>query len=390
MKYENAGRVLPEDLLRQIQEHVQGEYLYIPVKDKAVSKPATGYRTELERRDAHIYTKHLEGVDNKRIAQLFHLSESSVRRILLSQKKGYVNMNEEVGKVLESWGLQESKTEQIYDTVWRIGENSVLKVYQDRVMLERNLKVLDILNKMSIPAGRIIPTLDGKQYVVYGSNLYFLSQRLPGSNIVKIGNNTEIATRLGEVLADLHVAFQKCEGEVGFWNSSLLEEMNGWVRDQLEACDWTYISKEEYQQIVSKLGSIYGQLPVQLIHRDVHFGNFLFVQGEFSGYIDFDLSQRNIRVFDLCYFLLGLLSEEEKLEITKEQWFDFGVKVFTGYERKLPLSEVEKQAIPYVMECIELLFVAYFEGQNDVLCAKDAFRIFKFVRKNEDRIQELA
>ena len=43
-----------------------------------------------------------------------------------------------------------------------------------------------------------------------------------------------------------------------------------------------------------------------------------------------------------------------------------------------------------MMECIELLFVAYFEGQNDVLCAKDAFRIFKFVRKNEDRIQELA
>lgn len=299
-------------------------------------------------------------------------------------------MKAEVGKVLESWGLQESKTEQIYDTVWKVGEKSVLKVYRDRVMLERNLKVLDILNKMSIPAGKIIPTLDGKQYVSYGSNFYFLSQRLPGSNIVKIRNKTEIATRLGEVLADLHIAFQRCEGEVRFWNSSLLEEMNGWVRDQLEACDWTYISKEEYQQIVSKLGSIYGQLPVQLIHRDVHFGNFLFDQGEFSGYIDFDLSQRNIRVFDLCYFLLGLLSEEEKLEITKEQWFDFGVKVFTGYERKLPLSEVEKQAIPYVMECIELLFVAYFEGQNDVLCAKDAFRIFKFVRKNEDRIQELA
>ena len=34
-------------------------------------------------------------------------------------------------------------------------------------------------------------------------------------------------------------------------------------------------------------------LPVQLIHRDVHFGNFLFDEGKFSGYIDFDLSQRN-------------------------------------------------------------------------------------------------
>ena len=85
---------------------------------------------------------------------------------------------------------------------------------------------------------------------------------------------------------------------------------------------------------------------------------------KFSGYIDFDLSQRNIRIFDLCYFLLGLLSEEEKLELTEEQWFDFVSKVFKGYERKLPLSEAEKQAVPCVMECIERLFTAYYEGQK--------------------------
>ena len=48
----------------------------------------------------------------------------------------------------------------------------------------------------------------------------------------------------------------------------------------------------------------------------MHFGNFLFQEGSFSGYIDFDLSQKNIRIFDLCYFLAGLLAEEPWEEYT--------------------------------------------------------------------------
>ena len=157
---------------------------------------------------------------------------------------------------------------------------------------------------------------------------------------------------MGEIIADLHMAFKKCEDVDVFWNNSILDEMNGWVKSNFEANDWKFISKEEYEQTVSQLAMVYDHLPVQLIHRDVHFGNFLFSDGKFSGYIDFDLSQKNIRIFDLCYFLLGLLSEKEKLEITDEQWFDPVKKAFAGYGRKLKLTEAEKNAVPYVMECI--------------------------------------
>ena len=87
--------------------------------------------------------------------------------------------------------------------------------------------------------------------------------------------------------------------------------------------------------------------------------------------------------------MLGLLSEEEKLEISEEQWFDFVTKVFIGYEQKQPLSEAERQAVPCVMECIELLFTAYFEGQKDLCCAENAYRIYKFVRKYNKKIWEL-
>ena len=122
------------------------------------------------------------------------------------------------------------------------------------------------------------------------------------------------------------------------------------------------------------------------MYRDIHFGNFLFAEGVFSGYIDFDLSQRNIRIFDICYFMLGLLSRQENLKIAQGEWMLFLRNVIRGYEKEARLSPAEKRAVPYVMECIELLFVAYFEETGDSTCADDAFDIFLFIKARENAI----
>jgi len=50
----------------------------------------------------------------------------------------------------------------------------------------------------------------------------------------------------------------------------------------------------------------------------------LFDQGKLTGYIDFDLSQKDARIFNICYFLMGLLSEghrekEDQLSIKPPQ-----------------------------------------------------------------------
>lgn len=386
MKYKNANDVLPKELLALVQEYIQGEYIYVPVKDKHMEGFPTDYKTELEKRDAHIYTKYLEGMSNKQLSQIYNLSESSIRRIIVKQRKGYIRMKDKITQVITNWGLKNKDIKQIYNTTWQVGDEYVLKVYQSFSMLERNLKILQILDNMDIPVGKIIATVNNEQYVSCNNQFFFLSRRLRGSNIVRIGNDTKIATIMGKIIADLHMAFKKCEDVDVFWNNSLLDEMNGWVKSNFKANDWKFISKEEYENTVSQLAKVYDNLPVQLIHRDVHFGNFLFSDGKFSGYIDFDLSQRNIRIFDLCYFLLGLLSEEEKLEISDELWFEFVKNVFAGYGRKMKLTEAEKKAVPYVMECIELLFVSYFDSINDIRCAEDAYRIFTFVKKQENRI----
>lgn len=184
------------------------------------------------------------------------------------------------------------------------------------------------------------------------------------------------------------MAFDECERQEECWDNSLLAEMEGWISDALRKDDWQLISKEKYENTLYGLKEMYDVLPVGLIHRDVHLSNFLFEGGEFSGYLDFDLSQRNIRLFDLCYFMLGLLSGEEVIEISYNEWFMVLGQVFSGYSQIIELSEQEIVAVSYVMEAIELLFGAWFIGQNDNACARDAIKIYEFVCNNRDKISE--
>ena len=73
MKYKNANTVLPKELIEQIQKYVQGEYLYIPINDQHRMESVTDYKIELVKRDAHIYTKYLEGMSQKRLSQMLSL-----------------------------------------------------------------------------------------------------------------------------------------------------------------------------------------------------------------------------------------------------------------------------------------------------------------------------
>lgn len=193
---------------------------------------------------------------------------------------------------------------------------------------------------------------------------------------------------MGRAIARLHLAFVQCEKEMEFRDNSLLAEMKGWIPETLSAHNWPHITESEHARFVCMLEKVSDRLPRQLIHRDVHFGNFLFHEGHLSGYIDFDLTQKNIRIFDLCYFLAGLLAEETETPLTKEQWLELVHAVITGYESVNRLSDIEIQAVPCVMECIEILFVAYFTGTQDTKHAQDACRIFHQIQDYEAAIEK--
>ena len=89
MKYKNATQHLPEALLRQVQQYVDGEYLYIPrvVGRRKAWGTRTKTRQELRSRNAAIYAEHLGGMSARELAEVYYLSVKSVQRILAQQKQ---------------------------------------------------------------------------------------------------------------------------------------------------------------------------------------------------------------------------------------------------------------------------------------------------------------
>ena len=291
-------------------------------------------------------------------------------------------MKEIIEQILPLWGFENRQLLQIYSSAWEIDHSYVIKVYDDETQLERNIKISEILLDCAIPAAKTVLTKTGEKYVEYRNNYFLMSEKLQGSNISDRKDKT-VARKVGCAIARLHTAFMKCEREIEFWDNSLLKEMKGWIRENLTNDQWKILSEEEYSKTVEWLEGVYDFLPKQLIHRDVHLGNFLFLEGNLSGYIDFDLTQRNIRIFDICYFLTGLLAEETDDAFTKMEWIESVKSVIAGYESIIHLSEKEKEAIPCVMECIEILFAAFFIGMNDTKHANDAYHVFRFIKDCE-------
>ncbi len=382
MEYVNANEVLPEELLAMIQKHYDGGYLYIPKKKGRGVSQRTAYKKELEKRDQRIFLMYLEGRTKGQLGNIFHLSKSSVRRIIAKEKAVYQNMKGIIEEILPAWGMESGQVVQIYPSAWEIDGSYVIKRYEDREQMERNSKIATLLYACGIPAAEIVCTKNGESYVAHKDVYFLMSQKLRGSNLSDRKDLT-VAYKTGRAIARLHGAFLQCEKEMQFWDNSLLKEMQGWVLETFDRNGWQILDREAYDKAVEALEAVHDELPKQLIHRDVHFGNFLFCEGELSGYIDFDLSQRNIRIFDVCYFLTGLLSEETDDAFTREEWLASVKAVIAGYESVNPLSAKEKAALPCVMACIEMLCAAYFIRVKDMKRAADACQIRRMIQDCE-------
>ncbi len=83
MRYKNASDVLPEALLREVQQYAASETLYFP-RDTERKKwgEESGARRFFQQRNAEIRQKYLEKVSIERLADEYCLSEESVRKIV--------------------------------------------------------------------------------------------------------------------------------------------------------------------------------------------------------------------------------------------------------------------------------------------------------------------
>ena len=106
-------------------------------------------------------------------------------------------------------------------------------------------------------------------------------------------------------------------------------------------------------------------LKASIIHRDPNPGNFILC-GENRGVLDFDLSERNIRIFDPCYAASAILSESFEADNTDKlnQWIMIYKNILYGYDEVVKLSDNEWKAIPYVVITNQLISTAWFSEQE--------------------------
>lgn len=89
MKYVKAKNILPSELLKKVQEYADGTYLYIPQKCEnrknwGESKDSKNW---YKNRNQRIYKDYKEGFSVSEISYKFFLSEKSIYRIILRERK---------------------------------------------------------------------------------------------------------------------------------------------------------------------------------------------------------------------------------------------------------------------------------------------------------------
>ena len=84
MSYIKAEEILPQELIRQIQEYVDGVYIYIPRKPGTRHSwgQKTDYKAELKARNDRIRNDYVAGTGVTALSRKYHLSEKTIRRIL--------------------------------------------------------------------------------------------------------------------------------------------------------------------------------------------------------------------------------------------------------------------------------------------------------------------
>lgn len=88
MKYKKAQDILPQEIIKLIQEYIDGGYLYIPIKceNKKSWGSKSGLREEINKRNREIFNKYNKGLSVKELVDQYYLTESSIRRIIRQQK----------------------------------------------------------------------------------------------------------------------------------------------------------------------------------------------------------------------------------------------------------------------------------------------------------------
>ncbi len=285
----------------------------------------------------------------------------------------------ELRKILINWDIPQDQAisgvkivdgTKTADNAWQIGKNYILKT-GDRAMLLRNVRTAKAIENQGLAASVPVPTKNGDEFVE-GPDIFVLIRKVKGEPLPKadrFGSQCEdFGFKYGQAIAKLHSALAKVEEELQPYEQNLFAHVTEWAlpKVQKQNIQWNMgLSDSFFEDYTHNFGRLFEKLPKQLIHRDPNPCNILFCGGEVSGFTDFELSERNVRLWDPCYCATGILSEQRNMENVYDKFPIILENILKGYDSVNPLTVEEKQAVYYVICSIQMICVAYFESVNE-------------------------
>ncbi len=276
-------------------------------------------------------------------------------KINILQEEHIMVSKTKIQKILSNWNLQNSIVKSIInentgkqsENSYYIGDGYVMKY-------STNFAVI----KKSTLFSEVFKLNNGDDYLQCGELYFIVTKRIYGNQLkcVDIFNDTSIALTIGENIAKLH-------NKLKFYDIDDFEQANIYddcINNLNKVQKVANLSNELCEKYKNEFGKLINKLPTQLIHRDINPSNMIFAGKEFKGFVDFDLTEVNVRIFDICYCATAILSECFNNQIDFEVWQEILDNLIKGYNSINKLSKEEIEAIPYVIYSIEIICIAYF------------------------------
>ena len=272
---------------------------------------------------------------------------------------------------------------QIYKSAWSVNGQYILKRYSGKAALEKSIALSELLLPEGVPVPEYCKRLDGASYVRAGNAYYVLMKKIKGRHMNPYrGRPYRNGVMLGRLVARLHMTLQAVENKIECPDADYMRELDDWILPNLDDIK----PAREIVAYCRSFGPLYHSLPRQLIHRDVHTGNLLFRGRRLTGILDFDNSQINARLHDLCYLgataPVGNYQKEKRLR----RWRKIFRGILSGYHEKLELTSEEYEAVPSMFVFIELNFAAFFAktGRRDI--AKSCMEMTEWLYLHREEI----
>ena len=286
-------------------------------------------------------------------------------RIDLTKEEHMTVTHKKAAQILQAWNLDSETITDIYydgtgnknDSACYVGEEFVLKYTANLGKLKNHIEVSKAIEGIGLLSASPVATVDGREYIQDGELYFYVTQRLSGTQMASNSFGAGDARFVGEIIGQLHLALSKIKDCVS--EADLLATVRDWaLPNAKQAIGLTDAFCKEY---LDTFASLYPMLPRQIIHRDPNPGNIICNQDQW-GFIDFDLAERNARIYDPCYAATAVLSE--RFGEDNDQWLAVYRNIICGYDSVAHLTDEERKAIPYVILANQFVCVAWFAGQD--------------------------